>query len=142
RRVVHRAAYRHRAGARVRDTRPVSQQDVEFVRGFFEGSVSADKEALLEMLPQVIEQTCDPEIEWVEDPQRADGRTYRGHAGVRVAEMDGIDALVEQDGLPACDGGLTKALCGLGQDEDSCHGLSSLRYSGTRTPWRESVKPG
>src|SRR5436190_198345 len=35
------------------------------------------------MLPQVIEQTCDPEIEWVEDPQRADGRTYRGHAGVR-----------------------------------------------------------
>jgi len=53
------------------------------VRGFFEGAVSADKEALLEMLPQVIEQTCDPEIEWVEDPQRADGRTYRGHAGVR-----------------------------------------------------------
>lgn len=53
------------------------------MRGFFEGAVSADKEALLEMLPQVIEQTCDPEIEWVEDPQRADGRTYRGHAGVR-----------------------------------------------------------
>ena len=31
----------------------------------------------------MIEQTCDPQIEWVEDPQRADGRTYRGHAGVR-----------------------------------------------------------
>jgi hypothetical protein len=22
---------------------------------------------------------CDPEIEWIEDPQRADSRTYRGH---------------------------------------------------------------
>src|SRR2546427_7149536 len=26
---------------------------------------------------------CDPEIEWYEDPQRADGRVYRGHDGVR-----------------------------------------------------------
>jgi ketosteroid isomerase-like protein len=25
----------------------------------------------------------DPEIEWVEDPRRADGRIYRGHEGVR-----------------------------------------------------------
>ena len=28
-------------------------------------------------------QTSDPEIEWVEDPRRADGRVYRGHEGVR-----------------------------------------------------------
>ncbi len=26
---------------------------------------------------------CDPEIEWYEDPQRADARVYRGHGGVR-----------------------------------------------------------
>ena len=53
------------------------------MRGLFAGMATADKQALLEMLPQVIEQMCDPEIEWVEDPQRADGRTCRGHAGVR-----------------------------------------------------------
>jgi len=53
------------------------------VRSLFAGAEAADKQALVEMLPQVIEQTCDPQIEWVEDPQRADGRTYRGHAGVR-----------------------------------------------------------
>jgi hypothetical protein len=38
---------------------------------------------LLSVLPEVIAQTCDPEIEWHEDPQRADGRVYRGHDGVR-----------------------------------------------------------
>ena len=53
------------------------------MRSLFAGAEAADKQALVEMLPQVIEQTCDPQIEWVEDPQRADGRTYRGHAGVR-----------------------------------------------------------
>jgi ketosteroid isomerase-like protein len=38
---------------------------------------------MLAALPTLIEQACDPDIEWVEDPQRADGRIYRGHAGVR-----------------------------------------------------------
>ena len=61
----------------------MSQQDVEVVRNLFAGAATADKRALLEILPQLIEQACDPEIEWVEDPQRADSRTYRGHAGVR-----------------------------------------------------------
>jgi ketosteroid isomerase-like protein len=42
-----------------------------------------DKQALLEALPELIAQTCDPEIEWVEDPLRADRRIYRGHDGVR-----------------------------------------------------------
>ena len=70
-----------RAG--LRDTPGVSQQDVEVVRNLFAGAATADKRALLEILPQLIEQACDPEIEWVEDPQRADSRTYRGHAGVR-----------------------------------------------------------
>ncbi|HEY2181783.1 MAG TPA: nuclear transport factor 2 family protein [Solirubrobacteraceae bacterium] len=41
-----------------------------------------DKQALLAALPEIISSMCDPEIEWVEDPQRADGRIYRGHAGV------------------------------------------------------------
>jgi hypothetical protein len=34
-------------------------------------------------VPELIAQTCDPDIEWVEGPRRADRRIYRGHAGVR-----------------------------------------------------------
>ena len=42
-----------------------------------------DKQALLPVLPELIAQGCDPDIEWYEDPQRADARVYRGHGGVR-----------------------------------------------------------
>jgi ketosteroid isomerase-like protein len=56
---------------------------LEFVKGFLTAGADADKQALLAALPEVIAQMCDPEIEWIEDPQRADGRVYRGHDGVR-----------------------------------------------------------
>ena len=82
-----------RGGRAARDiacTRParntgqsVSRANVELVEGFFAGAAGADKQALLAALPELISQGCDPEIEWVEDPQRADSRVYRGHAGVR-----------------------------------------------------------
>src|SRR4051794_31816512 len=42
-----------------------------------------DNQALLAALPELIAQACDPEIEWHEDPQRADARVYHGHDGVR-----------------------------------------------------------
>jgi ketosteroid isomerase-like protein len=61
----------------------MSQENVEFVKALFAAGSDMDKEALLSALPDLIGQTCDPEIEWVEDPQRADGRVYRGHEGVR-----------------------------------------------------------
>jgi ketosteroid isomerase-like protein len=61
----------------------MSQENVELVEGLFSGASAVDKKALLAALPKIIVQTCDPEIEWVEDPGRADGRVYRGHAGVR-----------------------------------------------------------
>src|SRR3954447_7940782 len=61
----------------------MSQENVEFLQGLFAGAADLDKQALLAALPELIAQTCDPEIEWVEDPQRADGRVYRGHEGVR-----------------------------------------------------------
>jgi ketosteroid isomerase-like protein len=61
----------------------MSQENVEFLQGLFAGAAELDKQALLEALPELIAQTCDPEIEWVEDPQRADRRVYRGHEGVR-----------------------------------------------------------
>ena len=61
----------------------MSQKNVEFLQGLFAAAGDLDKQALLAALPGLIAQTCDPEIEWVEDPQRADRRIYHGHEGVR-----------------------------------------------------------
>jgi len=60
----------------------MSQQNVEFVKGFLTVVPDMDKDQLLAALPEVIRQGCDPDIEWIEDPRRADGHTYKGHAGV------------------------------------------------------------
>jgi ketosteroid isomerase-like protein len=69
----------------------MSQDNVEFLSGLFTAAEALDKDALLAALPDFIEQTCDPEIEWVEDPQRADGRVYRGHEGVRESWMQWLE---------------------------------------------------
>jgi hypothetical protein len=61
----------------------MSQENVDFLTNLFAAADTLDKEALVAALPDFIEQSCDPEIEWVEDPQRADRRVFRGHAGVR-----------------------------------------------------------
>ena len=69
----------------------MSQENVEFVKGLFAAGASMDKQALLAALPELIAQACDPEIEWYEDPQRADGRVYRGHGGVRESFEQWLD---------------------------------------------------
>ena len=61
----------------------MSQENVDLVKGFLGAGAEMDKQTLLAALPEVIAQTCDPEIEWHEDPQRADASVYRGHGGVR-----------------------------------------------------------
>src|SRR5215204_6918981 len=61
---------------------PMSQENVDFLSTLFVGLEGQDKAALVTALPQLIPEICDPEIEWIEDPSRADGRVYRGHAGV------------------------------------------------------------
>ena len=61
----------------------MSQENVEFLEGLFAGAADMDKQALLDALPEFIPQMCDPEIEWIEDPRRADRRVYHGHEGVR-----------------------------------------------------------
>src|SRR3954451_209789 len=61
----------------------MSQENVNFLTGLFAAADTLDRDAMLAALPALIEEVCDPDIEWVEDPQRADGRVYRGHAGVR-----------------------------------------------------------
>jgi ketosteroid isomerase-like protein len=66
----------------VRHCRTVSRENVEFVEGLWRGAENLDREQLLAALPDLIKETCDPEIEWIEDPKRADGRVYRGHEGV------------------------------------------------------------
>ena len=60
----------------------MSEENVDFVAGIFEAADGMDKEALLAALPDLVPQLCDPDVEWNEDPTRADSRTYRGHAGV------------------------------------------------------------
>ena len=63
----------------------MSREDAEIVEGLYASVTGADKQALLAALPELIPQICDPEIEWVEDPQRADGRVHRGYDGVRAS---------------------------------------------------------
>jgi ketosteroid isomerase-like protein len=69
----------------------MSQENVEFVKGWFAAAEGMDKQTLLAALPEFVEQTCDPEIEWSEDPQRADARIYRGHEGVRESFEQWLD---------------------------------------------------
>ena len=61
----------------------MSQENVDFLAVLFGAADSLDKDAMLAALPTLIEQACDPDIEWVEDPQRADGTST---GGTRVRE--------------------------------------------------------
>jgi ketosteroid isomerase-like protein len=61
----------------------MSQENVEFVEALLAGAGGMDKQAVLAALPEWIANTCSPDIEWVEDPGRADGAVHRGHEGVR-----------------------------------------------------------
>jgi ketosteroid isomerase-like protein len=72
----------------------VSQKNVDLVSGLYTAG-SMDKEQLLAALPDLIRHACDPEIEWVEAPERADGRTYRGHDGVLRAFQQWLDQFSE-----------------------------------------------
>ena len=61
----------------------MSRDNVEFVERLFAAGAGMDKQTLLDALPELIAQMCDPEIEWIEAPWRADARTRLGHSGVR-----------------------------------------------------------
>ena len=74
-----------RAPASGRDTAVDVAGERRLRQGLVTAAETMDKDALLAALPDLIAQTCDPEIEWVEDPTRADGRVYRGHDGVRAS---------------------------------------------------------
>jgi ketosteroid isomerase-like protein len=63
----------------------MSQENIEVVRRMYRIGEAMNVDDLLAALPELIPQIADPEIEWVEAPNRIDRRTYRGHEGVRQA---------------------------------------------------------
>jgi ketosteroid isomerase-like protein len=63
----------------------MSAENVEFVKGLVSATDSLSQEEMLAALPAMIAEACDPEIEFVETPERVDARTYRGHEGVLEA---------------------------------------------------------
>jgi ketosteroid isomerase-like protein len=69
----------------------MSAADVEFVRGLYAAVGELPKEELLAALPAMIAETCDPEIEFVETPERVDARTYHGREGVLEAWTRWLD---------------------------------------------------
>jgi ketosteroid isomerase-like protein len=75
----------------------MSEENVEFVAGIFAAADGMDKEALLAALPDLVPQLCDPDVEWIEDPSRADSRTYRGHAGVIESWRQWLETFKEWD---------------------------------------------
>ena len=75
----------------------MSQENVDFVAGIFAAVDSMDRDALVAALPDLVPQICDPEIEWIEDPQRADARVYRGHEGVITSWRQWLDSFREYD---------------------------------------------
>jgi hypothetical protein len=58
----------------------MSQENVDLVAALDAAGAQMEQDELLAALPALIEQACDPEIEWVEDPRRVDGRIYRHNA--------------------------------------------------------------
>ena len=75
-------------------SRAMSQENVDLVSRMYRPAEAMSKEELLAALPELIRWIADPEIEWVESPNRIDRRTYRGHEGVRQAFhhwLDGFD---------------------------------------------------
>ena len=59
----------------------MSEANVELVRGLLTES-DLGKDEILAMLPSVVAHAFDPGVEWVEAPERADGRVWRGHQGI------------------------------------------------------------
>jgi ketosteroid isomerase-like protein len=78
----------------------MSRENVELIKGVFGGFEGADSDAIREMLPAVIAEICDPEIEFVETPERVDARTYHGHEGVLEAFNRWLDQWDQYDAEP------------------------------------------
>ena len=54
---------------------------MDLIEGLFAES-DVGKDEILAMLPGVVAYAFDPEVEWIEAPERADARVWRGHDGI------------------------------------------------------------
>ena len=69
----------------------MSAENIELIKGIFAGFERGDSKAIREMLPTLVREVCDPEIEYVETPERVDARIYQGHQGVLEAWSRWLD---------------------------------------------------
>ena len=60
----------------------MSEDNVAFVRGLFDGAAGLDKQTLLDILPEAVAQAFTEDAVWEEDPGRADRQIWRGHEGI------------------------------------------------------------
>ena len=73
----------------------MSQQNVDLIRRMYRVGEAMNLDDLLAALPELIPQFADPEIEWIESPNRIDRRTYRGYEGVREAMQHWLEDFEE-----------------------------------------------
>ena len=78
----------------------MSKENVETVRAMITAFPAVDKEEMLAALPAAIPEFCDPEIEFVETPERVDARTFHGHDGVLEAFERWLDMWDEYEFEP------------------------------------------
>jgi ketosteroid isomerase-like protein len=78
----------------------MSESNVELIKGVLSGFAGADSASLREMLPAAIAEICDPEIVFVETPERVDARTYHGHQGALEAFNRWLDQWEEYSAEP------------------------------------------
>ncbi len=69
----------------------MSEENVAFVRGLFEGGAGMDMQALLDILPEAVAQAFTEDAQWEEDPSRADRQVWRGHDGIMASWRRWLD---------------------------------------------------
>jgi hypothetical protein len=69
----------------------MSAANVEFIRGLYAGMGALPNDELLATLEVAIPEFCDPDLVFIETPERVDSRTYRGHEGVLAAGTRWLD---------------------------------------------------
>ncbi len=69
----------------------MSEENVAFVRGLFDGAAGLDKQALLDILPEAVAQAFTEDAVWEEDPGRADRQVWRGHDAIMASWRRWLD---------------------------------------------------
>src|SRR3954451_9094520 len=73
----------------------MSEENVDLIRRMYRVREAMNLDDLLAALPELIPQFADPQIEWIESPNRIDRRTYRGYEGVQEAMQHWLEDFEE-----------------------------------------------